>query len=80
LLIGNALLLAICAAVVGALFAVGAATKVGLAIATVIIAGQLSTISLLAVFLVVMNRSSNQFLPARDYVNFVRGLESIVKR
>jgi hypothetical protein len=38
------------------------------------------TVSLLAVFLVVMNRSSNQFLPARDYVNFVRGLESIVKR
>jgi glycosyltransferase involved in cell wall biosynthesis len=80
LLIGNALLLAVCAAIVGALFAAGVASKVGLAVAIVIIAGQLSTISLLAVFLVVMNRSSNQFLPARDYVNFVRGLDSIVKR
>ena len=44
------------------------------------IVGQFSTISLLAIFLAVMNRSSYQFLPARDYVHFVRGLFLITSR
>ncbi len=80
LLIGNFLLIIASAIAVGALFFAHVDLKIPLAIAIAILAGQFSTISLLAIFLVVMNRSSYQFLPARDCIHFVRGLVSVARK
>ena len=84
LLFGNFILILISGAIVLALTAgrgIGALTAPGTAaIAILMIVGQFSIISLLAIFLAVMNRSSYQFLPARDYVHFVRGLFLITSR
>ena len=79
LLIANFLLMILAAAAIVGLFLTHGDLKIPLAIVIAILAGQFSTISLLAIFLVVMNRSSYQFLPARDYIHFVRGLVSVVR-
>jgi polyisoprenyl-phosphate glycosyltransferase len=84
LLFGNFILILISGAIVLALMAgrgIAALNTPGTAaIAILVIVGQFSTLSLLAIFLAVMNRSSYQFLPARDYVHFVRGLFRIAGR
>jgi hypothetical protein len=46
----------------------------------IVLVGQFSTVALLAAFLAVMNRSAQQFLPARDYGYFVRGFTPICAR
>jgi polyisoprenyl-phosphate glycosyltransferase len=78
LLMGNFILILISGAIILALMAsrgiAVALTPGTAAIAILIVVGQFSTLSLLAIFLAVMNRSSYQFLPARDHVHFVRGL------
>jgi len=84
LLFGNFILILISGAIILALMAgrgIGALSTPGTAVVAILmIVGQFSTLSLLAIFLAVMNRSSYQFLPARDYVHFVRGLFRITGR
>ncbi|HLW76902.1 MAG TPA: glycosyltransferase, partial [Bryobacteraceae bacterium] len=80
LLIANFLLTLGAAIAVIALLLTGGDWKIPLAIVIAILAGQFSTMSLLAIFLVVMNRSSYQFLPARDCIHFVRGLVSVARK
>jgi hypothetical protein len=84
LLFGNFILILISGAIILALMGgrgIAALSTPGtVAIAILMIVGQFSTLSLLAIFLAVMNRSSYQFLPARDYVHFVRGLSRITSR
>lgn len=84
LLFGNFILILISGAIILALTAgqgIAALSTPGTAaIAILMIVGQFSTLSLLAIFLAVMNRSSYQFLPARDYVHFARGLFRITGR
>jgi hypothetical protein len=84
LLMGNFVLILISGAIILALMAsrgvAAALTPGAAAIAILTIVGQFSTLSLLAIFLAVMNRSSYQFLPSRDYVHFVRGLVKIAGR
>jgi glycosyltransferase involved in cell wall biosynthesis len=86
LLIGNFVVVLASVCLVAALFLTGSAApfehwlRTTLAIAIVTMVGLFSTTSVLAIFLVVMNRSSYQFLPARDYVHFVRQLIQVARR
>jgi len=84
LLMGNFILILISGAIIAALVAgrgmVAPLSSGTAVIAILIVVGQFSTVSLLAIFLAVMNRSSYQFLPARDYVHFVRGLFKVTGR
>jgi len=86
LLIGNFVVVLVSVCLVSTLVVMGGAAPFApwvrtiFAVAIATLAGQFSTISLLAIFLVVMNRSSYQFLPARDYVHFVRQLLKVAKR
>jgi polyisoprenyl-phosphate glycosyltransferase len=85
LLIGNFLLIIVAAAALLGLFAmtnpvIAPAAKVALVVVIVTMVGQISAVSLLAIFLMVMNRTSYPFLPARDYGVFVRERATIVRK
>jgi hypothetical protein len=82
LLLGTVLLMAVSGVAWAALLAssaIGSPNRIAIEVTLVTAVGQFSTISLLVAFLAIMNRSAQQFLPARDWVHFVQGL-TIVKR
>jgi polyisoprenyl-phosphate glycosyltransferase len=80
LLLGTVLLMFVSSAALVALLAstaISPSNKMAIEIALIMVVGQLSTLSLLVTFLTVMNRSAQPFLPARDWVHFVRGLTAL---
>jgi hypothetical protein len=83
LLLGTVALVLLTAGALTALLASGAVkslNQVTIVMVVIVLVGQFSTVALLAAFLAVMNRSAQQFLPARDYGYFVRGFTPICAR